>query len=261
MYFESTMCGRSVALFFVALGSASIAVACGEASDPAIAMDEPGPVFAQSVAGLDDVPTAFELELPETITPFSGRINGDVVTRSRSYTSNDVVVGVKAGERSNDPCYLRLLYRDVATGSEPTRTYDKCVNAERSVITRELPEGYLMTGIRICLNRSRTKLKGIQLIGGPAPCIVDNNGTYWSNSFGTPVLAQCTPAALEVDRYFERTNCKGGSFGGPDDDWETERNCQPGSVVTGFRLNEVDGGGARHMINGISLICHQIFPD
>ena len=248
--------------FSAALISGSFLFACGDESDFAETDDQDAVEVSTSVAAINDIPEDFELVLPETIKPFSGRSNGTTVTRSRSVTANDAVVGIRAGERSDDPCYLQLLYRDVRTGSETTSTYDKCAGSERSVRKIELPDGYLMTGVRVCLNRRRTRLKGIQLVGGVAQCIVNNNGMYWGRDFfsGQTVLTQCTQASLEYDVDFERANCAGG-FGIPDDDWETERHCQPGSVVTGFQLNEVSGGGSRRMINGIGLICHQLLPD
>ncbi|MEO1230030.1 MAG: hypothetical protein AAFZ18_14085 [Myxococcota bacterium] len=220
----------------------------------------------------------FELDLPRSTTPYSGRSGSRKVTLSRDYTLNQAIYGMRIGERSDDPCYLQVKWRNLTSGTTSTREYNECdtspTSASRADI--EYPPPFLVTGVRACLNSSRTKLKGLQLLFSPKDCIASLSNSYtgkerqcrleWNPDTAqleevcelVDVQRACTPDSLHFDGgYKERPNCVGNNRG-PDDDWEPERLCPSGQVATGITLNERNGGGNREMFNGIRLICHDV---
>jgi len=212
------------------------------------------------------------------VSPYSGRTTGRKIPMSRPASDNDAMTGVTIGERSDDPCYLRLLYKDVLTGATgSTRTFDECDGDEGDVESVSLPSNGLVTGVRICLNSDRDKLKGIELIGNYGACLQGAEHVYLEpapcssvfNAGGSEYRLCDTdqPNFIEVDcrpdglsAYIERTNCD-GSNNGPDSDWESEAHCPAGMVATGVTLNVEDGGGDREMYNGIQLQCDDLIQD
>ncbi|MCA9553600.1 MAG: hypothetical protein KC933_26410, partial [Myxococcales bacterium] len=108
-----------------------------------------------------------------TTTNWSGNGGTRVVDLDRAVTTGDALVGVTAGERSDDPCSLKALFEDVDGGAASDRTFDNCDGAEGSLKTARLPDGYFVTGIRTCLNSGGDKVKGIQVLGKPISCIRD----------------------------------------------------------------------------------------
>lgn len=216
-----------------------------------------------------------DLRGPRVDTLFSGNDNGTRRFKGKHYTQNDGIRGLRYGEAFNDSCYLDVRMRDVASQASSTLTYNECNGSiVGDLKTFDLPANHLATGIRVCLNNAETKIKGIELIGGRAECIINPNGTYeveerectqggswnevtvcgpWSR-----VNVSCTASDRDVSRWHERANCQGTNRG-PDADWERERNCPAGYIANGIRLNERSGGNLRNMLDGLSLLCHEIF--
>jgi hypothetical protein len=211
-------------------------------------------------------------------TAFSG-IGGVDRTLTKAASANDAIFAVEVAERSDDPCFLEARYRDVATGvEEASRRFAECndsnnnegTTSSRSILV--LPAGTFVTGVRICLNSDRDKMKGIQIIGrysgcilglgqyvAPAPCsyVFTMNGMDYrvcDPDAPTYVELDCDEPAATVSNYLERTNCQGDNDG-PDSDWESTVSCADGKVATGIRLSTTAGGGGRTMINGVGLEC------
>ena len=209
-----------------------------------------------------------------TNSEYSGRDASGKATLERSFSENDAIYSVVAGEDSDDPCYLQVKFRDVTTGAGTVATYDECGgHREADLETLSLPDGAFVTGVRVCLNSSEDKIKGIQLIGNYGGCILGAASV-------TVVPAGCSsvikisghdyrlcntdqPAYITrscssgIDPHFERNNCV-GTKRGPDSDWEKTVKCPSGHVATGMKLNTRAGSGSRRMYNGISLVCYEL---
>lgn len=228
--------------------------------------------------GVQEPRTLYAALVDQTSTSaFSGPSGGGRRSLSKPASDNQAITGITIGERSDDPCYMQLMYKDVETGaSGSTRTFDECDGSEGDIETRTLPDGAFVTGVRICLNDDRDKLKGIQLISDYAACIQGDEHVYLeptgcSSVFhaGGQEYRLCNteqPSYLEVDcspgqirPYIERTNCD-GDRDGPDSDWESEVHCPAGKVATGMKLNLRDSGGDRIMYNGVALECDDLIP-
>ena len=212
-----------------------------------------------------------DLQGNSSTTSYSGKDKSQKSSFTKPASDNDAIFSVVMGERSDDPCYLKIRFHDVASGTESSKTYDKCSGKEKSLRTITLPDEVFVTGVRVCLNSGGDKVKGIQLIGNygacllggdyvyvkPAPCgsVVNVSGhDYRLCSTNQPsfVALDC---GNPIKPHFERTNCQ-GSNKGPDSDWEKTVNCPSGKVATGMKLNTREGGGKRRMFNGIALVCH-----
>lgn len=211
-----------------------------------------------------------------TTTAYSGKDKSKKSSFTKPESDNDAIFAVEMGERSDDPCYLKMKFRDVETGTESAKTYNECSGNEKSLKTISLPKGSFITGVRVCLNSAEDKIKGIQLIGNYEACItgadtvtlelapcssVIDTGSHdyrlCSNDGPTYKTVSCNSlGTYKPDPYYERTNCQGDKDkNGPDNDWETTVYCPSRQVATGMKLNTREGGGNRRMFNGIALVC------
>jgi len=216
------------------------------------------------------------LEGGATTTEYSGKAHSRKAIMTKSAADNDAVFSVIMGERSDDPCYLQLRFRDVASGAESSKTFNECSGDAKSLRTISLPKGAFATGVRVCLNASGDKVKGIQLLGNYGACLLGDEFVYaerapcssvvkvsghdyrlCSNPQPSYVAMECSSS---MQAYYERTNCQGAN-NGPDGDWEETVRCPAGKVATGMKLNLRDGGGDRKMYNGIALDCHDLVED
>jgi hypothetical protein len=242
-------------------------------------------VAAFSILGLSNVPVSAEpvsteLTGSSSTTGVSG-IGGTNRTLSKSASLNQAIYGADIAERSDDPCFLRLKYRDVATGSTgSSQRFAECDDNNNDEGTNSslrylsLPAGAFVTGARICLNSDRDKLKGLQLIGTYGACLLGEDKVYvatapCSNTFkaGGQEYRICDPdqpsyVALDcrsagVSDHVERTNCP-GTKRGPDADWESVVSCPDRMAATGMQLSTRDSGGGRTMIDGVALVCHRM---
>ncbi|MCP5244560.1 MAG: hypothetical protein H6937_00775 [Burkholderiales bacterium] len=208
-------------------------------------------------------------------TEFSGKDASQKATVEKSFSDNDAIYGIVAGEDTNDPCYLKVNFRDVTTGATSSKSYNECDgHKEGDLETLTLPDGAFATGVRVCLNNDEDKIKGIQLIGNYGGCLLGAESVSVVPPDCSPPIKisghdyqLCNtdqPAYItrscntEIGPSFERANCVGTNTGKPDSDWKKTVKCPPGQVATGMKLNTRAGSGNRRMYNGISLVCYEI---
>ncbi|NUO51260.1 MAG: hypothetical protein HOV80_20575 [Polyangiaceae bacterium] len=195
---------------------------------------------------------AIDGSVPSQKSAWSGASAALKATLSRPASSNDYVHGFSMAEDSDDPCHFAVLYNDVddPTQLEGNEVWDRCAGgAPADYLSDVMPNSFRTTGVAVCLNSARDKMKGFALIGRYPECILDPNGT-------TPDGDPCNGAGPreEADEA-ERPHCP-GSRDGLDGDWEDEAECPPGYVVTGIEINHRAGGGNRRMMSGVRAICH-----
>lgn len=199
-------------------------------------------------------------------------------TLSKAASANGVLFAVTIGEDSDDPCHMEIKYQDVATrAAQSTLKLSECAGHKvGDLLTASLPSGVFVTGVRICLNSGRDKLKGIQLIGGFGDCVLgaeSYNGVPASCSSVVKISGHdyrlCnddSPSFITVScstpitDFVERPNCQGSKHDQPDSDWEKVVSCPPRTVATGMKLRTIDGSGDRKMINGVALVCDTLIP-
>lgn len=238
--------------------------------------------FAGSATTAQEWPRLLD---PPSTTAYSGQA-GDRGHRilAKPASAYGTITGVAVAERSDDPCFLELMYRDVRTAvAQPSLTFAECSDNENrsegtntSRKTATVASSVLVTGVRICLNDDRTKMKGIQLIGqfsgcimgeetfelGGSPCTPLGGGIEYNPCSNNPPQPRTVSCASAENRFLsyppiERTNCQGENQG-PDEDWEAEVTCPSAMVATGMKLNTRPGGGGRRMIDGVALECRRL---
>ncbi|MDF0672740.1 MAG: alpha/beta hydrolase-fold protein [Nitrospira sp.] len=197
-------------------------------------------------------------------------------TLAKEAWQNDAIYGVTIGEDSDDPCYMEIKYRDLATlETQPSLTFSGCAGHKvGDLLTASLPSGVFATGVRICLNSDGDKLKGIQLIGAYDDCVLGAESVQVPNSCKMYNLSGleyriCDPDGppfkplscnIPITKFVERPNCQGSRHDEPDNDWEKIASCPPKMVATGMRLRTIDGSGNRTMIDGVALECDTLLP-
>jgi len=238
------------------------------------------PLLALALSGILSHPLFAEsAKLTGSATPtgFSGHAGTDR-TLSKSASANDAIFAVEVAERSDDPCFFKARYRDVATGAEESSLrFASCSDNNNNEGTNDsrktvsLPADSFVTGVRICLNADRDKMKGIQLLGRLGGCLLGSDtitgisgdctqvvkvSGHDYRTCGSPTFIEleCDDPALSLSAFMERTNCP-GSKNGPDGDWESQVSCPAQMVATGMRLSTRSSGGGRTMIDGIALDC------
>lgn len=229
------------------------------------------------LALLASTPAVAQLTGTQTPTVFSGN-SGFTHRLTRTSAANEAIYSIVYAEKSDDPCFLKANYRDLADNSvTASETFNECSGATSGPSWKEvsLPPGAFATGLRICLNGD--KMKGIQIIGRYGGCVMGEDNIFISPDgctvpirFGLVLgveyrlcgegglqVIDCSEATAEVADDHERPNCP-GSDDVPDADWEKEINCPSGRVATGLQLSTVAGAGARKYIDGIALECTQV---
>jgi hypothetical protein len=200
-------------------------------------------------------------------------------TLAKSYTENDAIYGVTIGEDSDEPCYLQVKYRDVGTGAtQSSLTFNECDGHKVGDLkTAALPGGAHVTGVRICLNSDRDRLKGIQLIGGYSDCILGEESVTLSMPDCSNVVnlsgveyRTCTTSGpsyrtmscgLPLTSWVERPNCPGSKYNAPDNTWERVVSCPDKMVATGMKLRTTNGDGDRLGIDGVALDCRTLIEN
>ncbi len=191
------------------------------------------------------------------------------------------VTAITYGERSDDPCFIRLENVDPTDDTNrSSETNEEC--GRRGVTSRsqariELPGSSFATGIRVCLNRDGSKVKGIQLIGLTQFCLTGSNavvtpaGTIFPiDRKGTVVrplddiVTRCDSPRLIRQVTHKRSKCDVTNGLTPVDSaggWMLESAC-PGSdmAMIGLRLSTESGSGGREVINGITALCRSLIP-
>lgn len=222
-----------------------------------------------------DVPHLSNQPVPSAAT--SGKTPTNK-TLAKEASSNDAVYSVTIGEDSDDPCYMEIKYRDVATlETQSSLKFSECAGHKvGDLLTTSLPRGAFATGVRICLNSDGDKLKGIQLIGAYDDCVLGAESVKVPSScssvhnFSGIEYRICDPDAPPFKTVscnipissnpLERPNCPGSKHDEPDNDWEKIVSCPPKMVATGMKLRTIDGSGKRKMIDGVSLVCDTLVP-
>lgn len=276
---ESYTVVRSAKLLFAkALLLGSWLSACS-ASAPTDAAQEnvaaaPDSIMAATAAQADYINRSdAELDSKPIGTDFSGH-GPDDRSIIKAYTNNQALYGITWAESSDDPCYFEAKYRNVATGSAGTTlSMNLCDGHDRGDYESvTLPTDYFATGVRVCLNSGRDKVKGIQLIGQHVMCLLGADGQYvstggctsWGGGLFSNEYQLCSDpgttfrscADLEQRPWNERYNCKGDQDG-PDGDWEVEVRCDgTNKVATGLKFGTTPGSNGRSMVEGIALECH-----
>jgi hypothetical protein len=209
--------------------------------------------------------------------PVSSATSGKTPTNktlTKAASANGAVYAVTIGEDTDDPCYMEIKYRDVATqGTQSSLKFSECDGHKvGDLLTPSLPSGAFATGVRICLNSGGDKLKGIQLIGGYDDCLlgaesisgIPNSCSSVHNYSGIEyrvcdtdshpfVTVSCN---LPLTSFVERPNCRGLKHDEPDNDWEKVVSCPSSRMVaTGMKLRTINGSGNRKMIAGVALVC------
>lgn len=231
--------------------------------------------------------TSTQISGSTSTTDYSGKHGADKRTLAPSSTSNEALFGVEIAERSDDPCFLRARYRNIATGSDGANVrFAECDDNNNDEGTNDsrrtlmMPSGGFVTGVRICMNSQQDKMKGIQLIGRYSACLLGEEKVYVSPAPCSQVFKSsgieyrlcdtdqpnyqtlsCNTGSSTLSVHYERTNCQGNS-NGPDSDWEEAVNCPDRMVATGMRLNHREGTGGRRIITGVALDCRKVeLPD
>ncbi len=229
----------------------------------------------------------FQLAGPATIVQssgFSGRSNGAPIMLDAP-NQRVFLTRITGFERSDEPCHFELEFariRDYARanrGAEFTRCHGSNANRMRgnpgsAKATRVRLPGMFVTGVQVCLNRARDKIKGVSLRHEFGGCVLGENSvsipsnertctpngnTCLSSRTGPLEPLSCTGPELAQlgEAYYERTNCRGGN-GGPDDDWEAQANCPADHVAIGASFSTQPQGNGRLQANGIALNCRPI---
>lgn len=231
--------------------------------------------------------TSTQITGSTSTTDYSGKKAAEKRTLAPSSTSNEALIGVDIAERSDDPCFLRARYRNIATGSDGANVrFAECDDnnnnegTDDSHRTLTMPSGGFVTGVRICMNSEQDKMKGIQLIGRYGACLLGEEKVYVSPAPCSQVFKSsgieyrlcdtdqpnyqtlsCNSSSSSLSVHYERTNCQ-GSNNGPDSDWEEAVYCPDQMVATGMRLNHREGNGGRRIITGVALDCRKVeLPD
>lgn len=230
-----------------------------------------------SLAGLADVAAAQHLSDKSVPSATSGKAPTNR-TLTKAASANGAIYAVTIGEDSDDPCYMEIKYRDVATrGTQSSLKFSECDGHKvGDLLTASLPSGAFATGVRICLNSAGDKLKGIQLIGGYDACVLGAesvsgvpNSCSSVQSFSGIEYRVCDPnsppyvtisCSVAITSFVERPNCQGSKRDVPDADWEKVVSCPSKMVATGMKLRTIDGSGKRKMINGVALVCNPLVP-
>jgi hypothetical protein len=197
-------------------------------------------------------------------------------TLTKAASANGAIYGVTIGEDTDDPCYMEIKYRDVATQEAQTSLkFSECAGHKvEDPLTPSLPSGAFVTGVQICLNSAGNKMKGIELIGNYDACILGAETVTVAVPPCTPTSGGveyniCDPDApafktVSCDRsltsFVKRPHCPGPRREPPDEDWEREVSCPAGMVATGMKLRTIDGSGDRKMIDGVALVCDTLVP-
>lgn len=210
----------------------------------------------------------YRLAPPVENTRISGRAAGQrTFLRSNILRQNGFLKSINIDERRDAPCQLRAEFN----GSE---NEDQSLNAcgTSTGATAEdfegwvgWDEGVFVDTVQICLNNSRTRVKGVRFTGNFGPCredgaayaVVPKPPKAVTASSGQAVLnrsghylRKCTPSWTTS---FTRNNCSGR--------WETAQSCSDGKVAYGVQLRHIDGNGGRRQIVGIGLHCARLVRD
>lgn len=194
-----------------------------------------------------------------TETGISGRGGQGFVTADGDSTTH-AMYGISSQERSDDPCLVTIKKEHVNDASNDT-TQKQALCGGNGATSSEIHVEYgdasahgtraYVTGIRVCMNNDRSRVKGfrlrgkkidangalVSLTGGPA-----GSGQAGGSEYGTHVITEPSTA---------RTNCD------EKDGWMAWAECTAGKVATAARLH-FDAGSAPRSLVGIALQCRSV---
>lgn len=194
-----------------------------------------------------------------------------------NHGARDTIYAIEAKERSDEPCDLRVVYRNVngdAVAVNNSDRFRECSNnsnnsagtdgskKEVSVSQREVA-----TSVQICLNGD--KMKGMVLNGQSPVCLT-------SIGADLPFCGSNDTTARDPRRdppnFFERTNCPGSNDHKVDDDWGTEASVCPDVEITVLNQTRVfptamvgielhlseTRNSKRRYVSGVRALCKQM---
>lgn len=245
------------------------------------------PAFSQTNFG--DFNQLFDFSGRPFPTPYTGNSETpgflrELVSQSEAGRRNpNALLSLSLGERQNDPCAIEGRFWNPRTNNF-TPTTDPHVHCHRnqnrnraSSPPREVRVGgpqVFITGLSVCLNKDRTKVKGIAIRTLPGACILGQDPimgpprhmlSQVSDGYG-PVTAD--PDSLQPYRcndpsisrtHFELPNCAGSNSGVPDVDWEPFVNCETGQAAVSAlaEFSSPNAIGRRNVV-ALALICRRL---
>lgn len=207
----------------------------------------------KSVTGLRLLCSAVALQTVEEIPP---RIIGaltipDEVSGAKGQEIELLPAGGKYGldtifwgERRDNPCLVRAESRDLADRNErDSRSIDKCggdigtgSQSRMDLTTREAPDNYFITGLRVCVNNGRVKGMELELVT-----------VTWST--GSPPKPK--PAPPVENHSGMLLNCM---ISGQTKNWVR---CPKGQIVVGIKAHFERGNDQPKSLIGVGIMCKE----
>jgi len=195
-----------------------------------------------------------------------------------SFGAREHVYAIEARERSDEPCDIRIRYRNVngdIAVNLPGRFSDCSNNSNNKNGTDGSEEeitmaaGQVPTGIQICLNGD--KMKGMTMTGSLAFCMtsVGADLDFCTQQFDNTAR----DPRRDPPNFFERANCPGSNSHKVDGDWTTEASVCPNvdidlpgnrtanvpTAMVGMELHLTStNNGKRRYVSGIRALCKRM---
>jgi hypothetical protein len=205
-----------------------------------------------------------------TTTTISG-FSGTAFTVGDAESTTHAVFGLSSEERFDKPCFVKVkkeIITDPTTQTFPSK--DLCgpngstsseIQADFSN-TDETGESVFVTGIRVCMNSAKTRVKGFQLRGKE----VSDHGTLIDLRPGGTDPRSCGAVITQGSVEFRlcgddvtlepmnlRPNCDQSNG------WMSWVECSAGKVATALVLH-YEGGNEPRSLTGIALKCKTVAP-
>lgn len=191
-------------------------------------------------------------------TAVSG-VQGSPFTVGNANSSTNAVWGLTSNERSDEPCLTTVSTEDVMdSGKDGSAKKDLCgKKATSSDLSVSYPDygangaRAFVTGIRVCMNNDRTRVKGFGLRGKK----IDDGGNLvdltQDPSSPTPGGGGEHSYSTVTEPTDKRTNCddKAG--------WMRWVECPAGQVATAV-VAHYEGGDTPRSLTGVALQCRSV---
>lgn len=215
----------------------------------------------------------------------SGRTGGTEFDLSGGPNQPKFLRKIVSKQRRDSPCHLEAHYNSSDDSGESVESLTRCnnnVNRREGNVSSfkqaRLPIGAFVTGIQVCLNPRRNKIKGIALFGNYGACLNGDQLTaspsspkcrakYFKDGGGVDRQVYCKDQSVplnvrvctpELRDWFTRTNCQASTPG--TGGWEPRVNCPTGQVAVGMkasgRLASTSSG--RQRLQSLELVCATI---
>lgn len=192
-------------------------------------------------------------DLSSTTTDSSVAGGASPVTLVGLSTTDDLGLrGVESQERSDSPCLIRALRRNVNTGATSSTQSTRCgaKGATSSVMSVSFNNSdEYVTGIKVCRNSARDRVKGFRIRGAK----LNSDGTLTplgaSQDIGVADVGSSEQGFSTITEPFDtRLNCDDR------DGWSGFKSCPVGQIATGLRAH-FNAGKEPRSLTGIALIC------